>query len=105
MATVTDIAIVREQINDPDLVFPDERIGDLIDSLGGDLAKASAHFWRIKASRFAELVDIQEGTSRRSLSQLYDQALNLAGTFDAQSIEVTETLGIRPGRTRPIVRP
>ena len=62
-----------------------------------------AILWRRIASRQAGLVDIQEGSSSRKLSQLYTQALVMAERYEASAAGLEPT-GPRPGRTRRIVR-
>jgi hypothetical protein len=103
MATLAEIAQVREKINEPtEAVFTDARLEAIIDA-AGSLDVAAAEIWRVKAARYADLVDIQEGSSRRSLGDLYEQALSMATQFD--SLSPSPTSGMRPARTRPIVRP
>ena len=62
-----------------------------------------AVLWRRIASRQAGLVDVQEGSSSRKLSQLYTQALVMAERYEAADT-VTDQPVTRPGRTRRIVR-
>lgn len=107
MATAEDIAVVRVNINEPtDDHYSDDQISTIIDDYGGSLDAASAALWRMKAGRYADLADVQEGSSRRSLGDLHEQALAMAKTYASTAAggDVI-TGGMRPGRTRPIERP
>lgn len=53
-------------------------VAESVDELAGTI-------WTEKAARYAALVDMQEGTSRRSLSQLQSQALAMATRFSGTS--------------------
>lgn len=106
MATAEDIAAVRANVNEPtNDHYSDDQIGTIIDDYGGNLDAASAAIWRMKAGRYADLADVQEGSSRRSLGDLHEQALAMAKTFADTSVSGVITGGMRPGRTRPIERP
>jgi hypothetical protein len=107
MATAEDISVVRVNTNEPtEDHYSDELLSNLIDSYEGDLNSASAAVWRTKAGRYADLADVQEGSSRRSLGDLHEQALAMAKTFaDTAASGGSITGGMRPGRTRPIERP
>ena len=104
MATVTEIANLRRLIVEPADVEPytDAALTLRIDS-GVDLRTLAASIWREKAAQYAGLVDVQEGSSKRSLSQLQKQALMTASGFDAEV--AGESLELRRGtRTRKIER-
>ena len=108
MATAEDIAVVRANTNEPtEDHYTDDQIGDVIDSYDGNIDAASAAIWRIKAGRYADLVDVQEGSSRRALGDLHEQALGMANVFAGQAASGggVSVGGMRPGRTRPIERP
>jgi hypothetical protein len=107
MATAEDIAAVRVNINEPTADhYDDDQISTIIDDYNGSLDSASAALWRMKAGRYADLADVQEGSSRRSLGDLHEQALAMAKTFaDTAASGGAITGGMRPGRTRPIERP
>lgn len=104
MATTAQIAQLRSYINEPDNVEPwtDEKLGALIDA-AKSVEAAAGDVWRGKASSYAELVDVQEGSSRRALSKLYEQALKMAASFDADAGGGAG--GVRVSRTRRIERP
>ena len=82
MATTDEIAALRLMINEPDNVAPytDETLSAVIDTAGSTRLAASS-IWSQKAAGYAGAVDIQEGNSRRSLSQLQSQALKMAESF------------------------
>lgn len=108
MATATQIAVVRANVNEPtEDQYTDEQIGEVIDAYDENLDAASAAIWRVKAGRYADLVDVQEGSSRRSLGDLHEQALGMANVFAGQAASGGSGVvgGMRPGRTRPIERP
>lgn len=105
MATSVDIVTLREYVNEPtpDL-YSDERLGELLDAFEGDLRKTASVVWSTKAARFAQLVNVQEGSSRRDLGDLHEQALSMAKHWGStETGEVVKTM--RPARTRPVVRP
>lgn len=104
MATVAEIAALRLLIAEPANVDPytDTRLGALIDA-GTDSRAIAASLWREKAASYTSLVDVQEGNSKRSLSQLQKQALSMADGFDAELSG--ESVELRRGsRTRKIER-
>lgn len=104
MATVDEIAALRLLIAQPADVEPytDVRLGALLDE-GTDPRAIAASIWREKAASYSSLVDVQEGNSKRSLSQLQKQALSMAGGFDSEL--AGEGLELRRGsRTRKIER-
>jgi len=107
MATAEEISAVRANVNEPtEDHYSDDQLSAIIDSYDGDLDSASAAIWRMKAGRYADLADVQEGSSRRSLGDLHEQALAMAKTFaDTAASGGAITGGMRPGRTRPIERP
>jgi hypothetical protein len=102
MATVEQIALLRRLINQPNDVEPytDAALNLWIDEAEGDVYAVASQVWREKAAKFAELVDIQEGTSRRSLGDMFEQALEMA-----DGLEPGGGTTMRPGTTRAIERP
>jgi hypothetical protein len=69
--------LVAEPTQEP---FSDQRLS-LILVAAGSLPKAAAEVWTQKAASYADLTDVQEGSSSRALSQLYRQALTMAASF------------------------
>lgn len=105
MATEQQIADLRVMINEPTQdPYTDEYLGAKIDAADGNLEKVAGGMWREKSARYAELVDIQEGSSKRSLSQLAANAVKLAGYYDDVTGGGSGSTG-RVSRTRPIERP
>lgn len=102
MATVEDIATLRRLINEPEDVAPYTQtdIGIRLDLAGGVIRTVAAEIWTEKAAQFAELVDVQEGSSRRSLGDLHEQAIVMAGQLGADNL----TNPFRAARTRQIER-
>jgi hypothetical protein len=108
MATASEIAVVRANVNEPDETrYSDAQIDEIIEAYGGNTDAASSAIWRMKAGVYADLADVQEGSSRRSLGDLHEQALAMANTFAGQAASGggVGVGGMRPGRTRPIERP
>ena len=58
-----------------DTMFTNVQIEDLLLQADGDVDAAVLSGWRQKAAEFAELVDVQEGTSKRAMSDLHKNAL------------------------------
>lgn len=81
MASASDILEVRRNTNEPDVaVYPDILIGEYIDSLG--VAGASARIWRLKAAKYADLVDVTEAGATERFDQLHKKALAQADYWD-----------------------
>lgn len=102
MTIEQDVAEVRRLTNEPDDVPPytDVILALRLDEEGGDIRRLVSSIWSEKAARYAELVDVQEGSSRRNLSSLYQQALAMSQQFGGEDIGGTR----RAARTRPIER-
>lgn len=106
MATSEDIATLRRLINEPTDVAPwtDAVLSGIIDS-SGSVNKAAGSIWTEKAASYADLVDVQEGSSRRALGDLYEQAIAMAKHFGAVDLDEDGEPTKRRSRTRAIVRP
>lgn len=74
-----------------------------------DVYAAARDIWIMKAASYAEMVDITESGSSRSLGDLHKQALTMAKMMAETSpliaISSASTNSMRPTRTRAIVRP
>jgi hypothetical protein len=86
MSAVTDRVrqLLGEEVplggSDTETLFTDEQIeGLLLDQ--GSVDAAVAEGWRIKAAKFASLVDVQEGTSKRAMSDMHKNALAMVEAF------------------------
>lgn len=107
MATQEQIAALRGMINDTvePYLFTDAELGAVIDA-GDGLDSDAAYFWAIKAAKYADMADVQEGSSRRSLSDLHEQALKMSAYWRNRGNGSDDgSYVMRPARTRPIVRP
>jgi hypothetical protein len=65
------------------------------------LEGAAASVWQQKAASYAELVDVSEGTSKRNLSALHKNALNMAdywSRFSSTTVEESGAPSVRIGR-------
>ena len=103
MATPTEIADLRRMINEPTTTtYTDDALSDLIDA-AADLDAAASSVWTEKAATYTELVDVSEGSSRRSLGDLHEQALVMAKHY--RSTSSGNTGGSVRARTRAIERP
>lgn len=84
MASASDIAVVRENTNEPtEATYTDDRLGELIDELG--VAGASARIWRTKAAKFAALVDTSTAGTTEKFSDLHKTALAMETKFTAEA--------------------
>jgi hypothetical protein len=104
MATPDEITAFRLIIDERDPThYTDQTLSDRMDASTDHNLLASG-IWLEKAARYSALVDMQEGTSRRSLSQMVTHALLMARTYSGLS-EDADTTG--PGKrttTRAIER-
>lgn len=104
MATPDEIAAFRLVIGEPGSeVYTDQLLSDRLDVAESTNALA-AEVWREKAARYASLVDMQEGTSSRKLSQMYDQASKMAAVYSEASGDSGGSSGGHRTTTRPIER-
>lgn len=78
--------------------FSDVDLATIISDNDGDLNLAAAAIWRQKAASFSALVDMQEGNSRRDLSDLMKNALQMADTYSARA-DATDRISGRRGTT------
>lgn len=81
MATSLEIREVKTNTDEASSDnFDDTFISDTIDEVG--VSAASALIWRKKAATYASLVNVNEGGSSRSFSDLHKNALSMAKSFD-----------------------
>ena len=107
MATQVAIAELRRLVDDSSapFMFENGELSTVLAEAGDDPRKAAGAVWGVKASRYAGLVDVTEGASSRKNSQLYKQALEMAGYYGGESATPGGgSSGARSG-TRRIVRP
>jgi hypothetical protein len=99
----TALEDLRRYIDEPtQAVYSDIDLSTRIDT-AVSLNHLAREIWLEKAARYSRLVDMQEGSSRRTLSQLYTQALGMAGNF-GKLADDGAPLTSRPTRIRSIER-
>lgn len=106
MATSAQIVRLREFISEPNnqAPFSDSELAIAIDTEG--TSEAAAYFiWLKKAAEAADLVNVTEGGSSRSLSNLQSQALLMAKSFASYVPTTDPASHAGASRTRAIVRP
>lgn len=106
---MSDVLAVRERVGIT--VLTDVRIGEIIveeqDADGAvNLDRAAARVWELKATSYAELVDVSESGSSRSLSKLQGQALAMAKVYHNKAdVPTVEEVAASSGpRVSQIVR-
>lgn len=104
MALEETVAALRRLVAESEDVEPytNTALSDRLDAADGDIRVVAGEIWTEKASRYAELVDVQEGSSRRALGDLYEQSLAMAKQFGA--VDDPSSASKRRSRTRRIVR-
>jgi hypothetical protein len=107
MADEQAIATLRAMIDEasPDSTYVDDVLSSRIDEADGKLDVVAASVWREKAASYSGLVDIQEGSSRRSLGSLQGLALNMATRYEALVAAAAVPVTAHSSRTRQITRP
>jgi hypothetical protein len=108
MATEAQISELRVMINDPagdGAEYADVDLDTRIDAADGNLNVVASSIWTEKAGRYSTLVDVQEGSSKRSLGSLYSNSLKMAAHYKALDDASGTVGGIRASRTRAIERP
>lgn len=86
----TDVERVRELLGEEipaggsegETNFTDARITEMLEEFSGNIHDTVAYGWRVKAAKYADLVDTAEGTSRRSMGDLHAHALRMVGDSD-----------------------
>jgi len=87
MATDVELETIRRMtaLDPDDPTYTDSLVGGMIDDLG--MEAAIVQIWREKAAGVAELVDITESGSSRSLSKLRDAYLGMADALKPVTVE------------------
>lgn len=105
MATEQQIHDLRVMIDEPtQATYTDLDLSTRIDTSSSPQFLASL-IWSENAAVYSGLVDVQEGSSRRSLGQLQANALKMASHYRGVSEEGAPGSSFRPARTRQIERP
>lgn len=73
--------VIPESGSDADTLFSDEDITSFLTEANNDVNVAATIGWNVKAANLAHLVDMAEGSSRRQLSQRWEQAQKMAAHF------------------------
>lgn len=94
MATVVELARLRDMIAEPDQGdgWTDERLESFISrtlNTNGttNLRAAAGEIWGAKAAELAELVDVTEASSSRRNSQYFDHARKMADSYAASAVD------------------
>jgi hypothetical protein len=87
-----------------DVDLDSEALFERFEAAGEDLNVAAAGVWTYKASQAADLIDVQEGSSKRSLSQLRSSYLDMAARYTGLAATSDVGAATRATRTRPITR-
>jgi hypothetical protein len=85
-------------------MFSDTELGAYVDA-SLTVRSAAGSVWAVKASRYAGLVDVTEGSSSRKNSQLHAQALKMAEYYAPSSTGGGGSTTTGRSGTRAIVRP
>jgi hypothetical protein len=105
VASTEQITELRAMISEPTTAtYSDETLSTRIDAAKDDLSAVAASIWTEKAGSYALLVDVQEGSSKRSLGALGANALKMAAYYRGIVDAATVAVG-RGSRTRQIERP
>lgn len=84
---------LNEEGSDDGSFFSDEEILDLLEQANSSLNLAAYLGWAMKAAQYAELVDITESGSTRSLSQKHRQAvLQMKHFYDVAARDESQLL-------------
>lgn len=105
--TLDQLALVRRMINEPtdsdgwtDVVLLASAEAYFLNG-DYDLRSLSASIWEEKAAKVAELVNVSESGSSRSLSQIFDHYMAMAKRFHESTGEET-TVVAYPRSTRMV---
>lgn len=95
---------LRRMVDEPadSSKYNSAKIAEIIQSNNSDLNLAASQIWTEKAAMYAQLVDMQEGESKRNLSDLNQNALRMAETF--RKLADSGSTGVRPTRIGRIFR-
>lgn len=78
---------VAERIPNPgseaDTMFLDAELAEVI-TVSGTLLQATVLAWQMKVANLSHLVDVEEGDSKRKLSQRFEQARKMLAVWQTQ---------------------
>jgi len=102
---VSDLLDLRRYVDEStETVYTDADLLTRI-STATSLYSLAADIWLEKAARYSRLVDMQEGSSSRKLSQLSAHAMQMSAQYAARATSNTSALITRPTVLRDIERP
>lgn len=105
MASPEQIAELRVMIAEPTTTtYSDAVLSARIDAASDNLSLVATEVWVEKAGSYALLVDVQEGSSKRSLGSLGANALKMAAYYRGL-VDAATAITARAGHTRQIERP
>lgn len=98
MATTAEIDALRALLGEvippngteDDTLFSRHQLEVILTEVEGDQERAAYEGWRIKAAHFANLVDVTDGASTRSMGDLHKQALDMVKLYSRASAGATE---------------
>jgi hypothetical protein len=101
MSTEEDL---RRLIDEPSnsSKYPSAKLTEILQAHNGIANLAAAQIWTEKAAVYSALVDMQEGETKRNLSDLMKNALQMARL--CQDSADTGDTGVRPTTTSRIIR-
>lgn len=102
MATAAELIELRDYINEPDNTngWTEEKLTDYLTRYSNTL-RAASEAWAVKASQFAEVVDVSESGSSRSLGALFDRAQKMSEYYARRADEVEAEV---PAVTGPVIQ-
>lgn len=104
VATQDQIVQLRRYVDEAtEATYTDVDLAARIDA-GSSIENVASVIWLEKAAAYGRLVDMQEGASRRSLSQLQSAALRMSTTFSGGSDVTPGGTSERRTTTRAIER-
>lgn len=97
---------LRRLINEPsdNSKYNSEKLSAILQQHGGNSNKAAAQIWTEKAALYSQLVDMQEGDSKRNLSDLMKNAMKMADLFRAASQPGDDDSGVHQTTVGRITR-
>lgn len=105
MATADQIAQTRLLVAEPTATtYSDVMLGDRIDAAANSLDLVARDIWVEKAARLAEVPDISEAGSSRSMGKLHDNALAMVAYFNSKLAETAAALPTSGPRIRKLTR-
>lgn len=105
MATADQIATTRLLIAEPtQTTYTDAALGVRIDAASDDLNVVARDVWTEKAAALAEVPDVSEAGSSRSMGKLYDNAMKMVAYFQGLLDKATAAAVPTGTRVRRLTR-